>query len=135
MAADYLLSFNEKDKGEMVEQFSDEECSLLGDNVTNFDSNIFAWRISDEFTPEQAGALLSRYSRTALTSRRLYLKEFYPNKSRGREFFDAWLVDYGDDSIQEMVGGLPVSCEYVSNVAVKEIEDCRLGSYIEKSTR
>ena len=135
MVADYLLSFNENEKGEMVEQFSDDECNLLGENVTNMDSNIFAWKISNEFTPEQAGALLSRYSRTALTSRRLYLKEFYPNKSRGREFFDAWLVDYGDDSIQEMVGGLPVSCEYVSNLAVKEIEDCRLGSYIEKSTR
>ncbi|MDE1845941.1 MAG: FAD-dependent thymidylate synthase [Candidatus Micrarchaeota archaeon] len=135
MGADYILPFHEGDKGSVVEQFSDEEVALLGNNVTNFDSNIFAWRISDEFTPEQAGALLSRYSRTALTSRRLYLKEFYPNKSRGREFFDAWLVDYGDDSIQEMVGGLPVSCEYVSNLAVKEIEDCRLGSYIEKSTR
>src|SRR5574340_780001 len=126
---DYILRTEEADKGTAVEQFSDEEARTLGANVTNLDSNIFAWRISEEFTPEQAGALLSRYSRTALTSRRLYLKEFYPNKGRGREFFDAWLVDYGDDSIQEMVGGLPTSCEYVSNVAVKDIEDCRLGSY------
>jgi len=135
MATDYIFQTDENDKGTSVEQFSEEEAQILGTNVTNLDSNIFAWRISEEFTPEQAGALLSRYSRTALTSRRLYLKEFYPNKSRGREFFDAWLVDYGDDSIQEMVGGLPTSCEYVSNVAVKDIEDCRLGSYIEKSTR
>ncbi|MGI0141890.1 MAG: FAD-dependent thymidylate synthase [Candidatus Micrarchaeales archaeon] len=135
MGSDYLLSFNENDKGTSVEQFTDEEVALLGNNVTNLNSNIFAWRISEDFTPEQSGALLSRYSRTALTSRRLYLKEFFPNKSRGREFFDAWLVDYGDDSIQEMVGGLPASCEYVSNVAVKDIEDCRLASYIEKSTR
>lgn len=135
MPSDYVLSFSDNDLGIAVEQFSDEEVQQLGSNVTNLNSNIFAWKISDGFTPEQAGALLSRYSRTSLTSRRLFLKEFYPNKDRGREFFDAWLVDYGDDSIQEMAGGLPASCEYVSNLAVKDIEDCRLGSYIEKSSR
>ena len=135
MATDYTLSFAENDSGVAVENFSEEDERVLGSTVTNTDSNIFAWKLTEDFTPEQAGALLSRYSRTSLTSRRLFIKEFYPNKNRGREFFDAWLVDYGDDSIQEMAGGLPASCEYVSNVAVKEIEDCRFGSYIEKSTR
>ena len=130
-----ILSFWDGDKGTPVEDYSDEEAETLGRYVTNVDSNIYAWKIGDNLAPEQAGALLSRYSRTMFTGRKLFLKEFLPNRDRGREFFEAWLVDYGDDSIQEMAGGLPVSTEYVSNVMAKEIEDCRLGSYIEKSTR
>ncbi len=135
MPCDYVLKFDECSAGIAVESYSGEEQAVLERHMTNCDSNVFAWRQSDTFTSEQIGALLSRYSRTSLTGRRLFLKEFYPNKERGREFFAAWLVDYGDDSIQEMVGGLPMACEFVSNLAAKEIEDSRLGSYIEKSTR
>ena len=133
VSADYTISSYKEDI--QIEHFNDEEAKILDRNITNATSNVFAWKVSENLTHEQVGALLSRYSRTSLTGRRLFLKEFYPNKDRGREFFDAWLVDYGDDSIQEMAGGLPLSCEFISNLAVKEIEDCRLGSYIEKSTR
>ncbi|MEM3245660.1 MAG: FAD-dependent thymidylate synthase [Candidatus Micrarchaeaceae archaeon] len=130
------LKFWDDDLGFPVEVFDDKDVDELNKVATNTDSNIFAWKISEELTPEQSGALLSRYSRTSYTGRFLYLKEFLPNKNRGREFFLAWLVDYGDDSIQEMSGGLPVSCEYISNLAAKEIEDTRIGaSFIEKSTR
>ena len=118
-----------------VESFSDQEAESLGRVLTNTAGNVFVWKIGNELTQEQIGALLSRYSRTSFTTKRLFIKEFLPNKDRGKEFFESWLVDYGDDSIQEMVGGLPASCEHVSMVAAKEIEDCRLGSYIEKSTR
>lgn len=118
-----------------IDRFTEDEAVILRKNLTNITGNVFAWKTSEELTNEQVGALLSRYSRTSLTGKRLFLKEFYPNKNRGKEFFDAWLVDYGDDSIQEMAGGLPLSCEFVSNLAVKELEDCRIGSYIEKSTR
>lgn len=130
-----ILKFSDSDKGIVIEEFSDEEAQILEKFVTNNDSNIFAYLPNSGVGPEQIGALLSRYSRTALSGRRLFLKEFYPNKERGREFFDAWLVDYGDDSIQEMAGGIPLACEFVSNLAVKDIEDSRFGSYIEKSTR
>lgn len=118
-----------------VEEFSDSDAEQLDKVVTNTTDNVYAWKVGDMLAAEQAGALLSRYSRTALTGRRLYIKEFLPNKDRGKEFFEAWLVDYGDDSIQEMAGGIPMSCEFISNVAAKEIEDSRMGSYIEKSTR
>ncbi len=130
-----LLKFWDSDQGIPVEEFTDEEVQTLSPFVTNVDSNIFAWKVSSELTPEQIGALLSRYSRTAFTGKKLFLKEFLPNKDRGREFFEAWLIDYGDDSIQEMAGGLPVSCEFVSMLAAKELEETRLGSFIEKSTR
>ncbi|MCL5011300.1 MAG: FAD-dependent thymidylate synthase [Candidatus Marsarchaeota archaeon] len=129
------MKFYEGDSGTLVEDFTDSEAEKLKNYVTDAESNVFAWKISNDFTPEQSGALLSRYSRTTLTGRRLLLNEFLPNKNRGREFFEAWLVDFGDDSIQEMAGGLPVSCEFVSNVMAKDIEDCRIGSYIEKSSR
>ena len=130
------LSFWDGDAGFSVEELSDAELAELDKVVTNTDKNIYAWKISEALTTEQSGALLSRYSRTVYTGRRLYLKEFLPNKFRGREFFLSWLADYGDDSIQEMSGGLPVSCEYISNLAVKELEDSRIGaSFIEKSTR
>ena len=130
-----VLQFSENADPLYIENFTDEESAELEKVMTNPESNIFAWKIGDNLNPEQAGALLSRYSRTALTGKRLFLKEFLPNKDRGREFFESWLVDYGDDSIQEMAGGIPLSCEFVSNLAVKEIEDNRIGSYIEKSSR
>ncbi|MDE1822842.1 MAG: FAD-dependent thymidylate synthase [Candidatus Micrarchaeota archaeon] len=135
MSTDVMLRFSENDPGTRIDSFDDSESETLRRFVTNIDSTVFAWIPASELSPEQTGALLSRYSRTSLTGRRLFLKEFLPNKNRGREFFEAWLVDYGDDSIQEMVGGIPLACEYVSQVAVKEIEDSRMGSYIEKSTR
>ncbi len=128
------LTFYENSKVD-IEEFTEAENEELEKVVTNTTDNVYAWKVGEMLSSEQAGALLSRYSRTALTGRRLYLKEFLPNKNRGREFFEAWLVDYGDDSIQEMAGGIPMSCEFISNLAVKELEDSRMGSYIEKSTR
>ncbi len=135
MKTEYTLKFYEGHGGIGIRSFDDDENSKLDRVVTNSDKNVYAWKISDAFSQENAGALLSRYSRTASTARDIYLKEFYPNINKGREFYQAWLLDYGDDSIQEMVGGLPVSFEYVSNLAAKEIEDSRFASAIEKSSR
>jgi thymidylate synthase ThyX len=130
-----ILKFYDGDVGITVGELPDSDADKLDKFVTNTNDNIFAWKIGDSFTPEQAGALLSRYSRTSFTGRELLLKEFLPNSNRGREFFESWLVDYGDDSIQEMAGGIPTSCEFVSNLLAKVIEDGRFASYIEKSTR
>ncbi len=129
------LKFWETDQGISIEEFTDEETQTLSNFISNINTNVFAWKLGNELTSEQIGALLSRYSRTSFTGKKLFLKEFLPNVNRGREFFEAWLVDYGDDSIQEMAGGIPVSCEFISNLAAKEIEESRMGSYIEKSTR
>ena len=130
-----FIRSNDGGEGIPVEEFLDSEEASLSKVVTNADDNIYVWKLGEDLSAEQSGALLSRYSRTSLTGRRLFLKEFLPNKSRGKEFFESWLVDYGDDSIQEMAGGMPMSCEFISNIAAKEIEDSRFGSYIEKSTR
>ncbi len=88
-------------------------------------------------TPRQVdrGALMSRYSRTAKGMRRVFLDEFAHNAARGEAFYSRVLGEYGDDSIAEL-GFAQIGVEGVSNIAVKTIEDRRIGlSYLEKSSR
>lgn len=57
------------------------------------------------------------------------------NSRRARDFFAKWLAAYGDDSIAQMAGA-HVFFENVSQVAVKTLEDFRIGfAPLEKSTR
>lgn len=57
------------------------------------------------------------------------------NSRRAREFFSKWLAAYGDDSIAQMAGA-HIFFENISNVAVKVLEDFRIGfAPLEKSTR
>lgn len=88
-------------------------------------------------TPRQVdrGALMSRYSRTDKTMRRIFLDEFAGNPNRGEEFYRRVLLEYGDDSVAEL-GEAQIAIEGISNIAAKKIEDRRLGlSYLEKSSR
>ena len=81
------------------------------------------------------GALMSRYSRTDKSMRRIFLDEFASNKNRGAEFYDRVLMQYGDDSVAEL-GEAQIAIENLSNIAVKKIEDRRIGlSFLEKSSR
>ncbi|TBR11950.1 MAG: thymidylate synthase [Candidatus Nitrosotenuis sp.] len=78
---------------------------------------------------------MSRYSRTDKSMRRIFLDEFLINKNRGEEFYNKVLVEYGDDSVAEL-GIAQIAIEGISNIAVKKIEDRRIGmSYLEKSSR
>ena len=57
------------------------------------------------------------------------------NSKRARDFFAKWLAAYGDDSIAQMAGA-HIFFENVSQVAVKTLEDFRIGfTPLEKSTR
>lgn len=57
------------------------------------------------------------------------------NSRRARDFFEKWLAAYGDDSIAQMAGA-HIFFENISNVAVKFLEDFRIGfAPLEKSTR
>jgi thymidylate synthase ThyX len=81
------------------------------------------------------GALMSRYSRTDKSMREIFLDEFLKNKNRGEEFYNRVLLEYGDDSVAEL-GEAQIAIEGLSNIAVKKIEDRRIGlSYLEKSSR
>ena len=114
------------------DDFSEEERLLLNSHFSNTDRRVFAI-----ITPRQVdrGALMSRYSRTDKTMRRIFLDEFIKNPNRGQEFYERVLLEYGDDSVAEL-GEAQVAIEWISNIAAKNIEDHRIGlSYLEKSSR
>ncbi len=115
-----------------MSEFSIKEKKILSDHFSNIDGDVFAI-----ITPRQVdrGALMSRYSRTNKSMRRIFLDEFLKNKNRGEEFYNRVLIEYGDDSVAEL-GEAQIAIEGLSNIAVKKIEDRRIGlSYLEKSSR
>lgn len=115
-----------------MSEFSIKEKEILSDHFSNAEDNVFAIT-----TPRQVdrGALMSRYSRTDKSMRRIFLDEFLQNKNRGEEFYNRVLLEYGDDSVAEL-GEAQIAIEGLSNIAVKKIEDRRIGlSYLEKSSR
>ena len=115
-----------------MSEFSIKEKKILSNHFSNADDNVFAIT-----TPRQVdrGALMSRYSRTDKSMRRIFLDEFLQNKNRGEEFYNRVLLEYGDDSVAEL-GEAQIAIEGLSNIAVKKIEDRRIGlSYLEKSSR
>lgn len=115
-----------------MSEFSASEKKILSNHFSNTEGNVFAI-----ITPRQVdrGALMSRYSRTDKSMRRIFLDEFLKNKNRGEEFYNRVLLEYGDDSVAEL-GEAQIAIEGLSNIAVKKIEDRRIGlSYLEKSSR
>jgi thymidylate synthase ThyX len=120
------------DSNVFLDNFTEEEKSILKIHFSNVDGQVFAIT-----TPQQVdrGALMSRYSRTDKTMRRVFLDEFARNPNRGEEFYKRVLLEYGDDSVAEL-GEAQVAVEGISNIAAKKIEDRRVGlSYLEKSSR
>ncbi|MDQ3872939.1 MAG: FAD-dependent thymidylate synthase [Thermoproteota archaeon] len=115
-----------------LDTFNEEEKSILQNHFSNVEGQVFAIT-----TPKQVdrGALMSRYSRTDKTMRRIFLDEFANNPQRGEEFYRRVLLDYGDDSVAEL-GEAQIAIEGISNIAAKKIQDRRVGlSYLEKSSR
>ena len=113
-------------------EFSDSEKEILSKHFSNVDGSVFAI-----ITPRQVdrGALMSRYSRSNKSMRKIFLDEFLQNENRGEEFYNRVLLEYGDDSVAEL-GEAQIAIEGLSNIAVKKIEDRRIGlSYLEKSSR
>lgn len=114
------------------EKFTQKEKKILSGHFSNTDKNVFAIT-----TPRQVdrGALMSRYSRTAKGMRRVFLDEFLADQTRGEKFYERVLAEYGDDSVAEL-GEAQIAIEGLSNIAVKTIQDRRIGlSYLEKSSR
>ncbi|MEK6683929.1 MAG: FAD-dependent thymidylate synthase [Nitrospirota bacterium] len=128
------------------DSFTAQEREHLAPFFTNLDRNIFSLKLPQEV----AGALFSRYSRSAKDLRRVFLEEFLGEMAalqapsapedtdalkKARAFYDRVLVGYGDDSVAQL-GGAHIACEGISNVAANLIEDARIGlSPLEKSTR
>src|ERR687889_2135858 len=114
------------------DDFSREERLALNSHFSNTDRSVFVI-----ITPHQVdrGALMSRYSRTDKTMRRIFIEEFLPNPNRGLEFYNRVLLEYGDESVAEL-GTAQCAMEWVSNISAQKIEDHRIGlSFLEKSSR
>ena len=136
----------------MTEVFASEEAAVLSPYVTNVDRSIFALKNLPE---EVVAVLFAYYSRSRESLRRNLLKliqekdldleerlpwaardrdELGLAKKKAKEFHEKWVVGYGHASVAEhAVAHLAI--EDVSIVASKTIEDTRLASYTEKSTR
>src|SRR5437660_1702972 len=115
-----------------MSEFSESEKEILAKHFSNVDDSVF-----DIITPRQVdrGALMSRYSRTDKSMRKIFLDEFLQNENRCEECYSRVLLEYGDDSVAEL-GEAQIAIEGLSNIAVKKIEDRRIGlSYLEKSSR
>lgn len=129
----------------IAEEFTAEEADILRRYFTNLDQPVFALVNLPEVVK---GALFARYSRTALSLRRLFLKEFVGELDiegdqsidatiglrRAEELYDKVFFEYGDDSVAQL-GGVHLACEQASNVLTKVLEWGRLMSYLEQSTR
>ena len=136
----------------MTAEFTADEEKRLLPFFTNLDRSTFGLKLPQEV----AGALFSRYSRSAKSLRRTFLDEFLGDPDLGlrellgaqtnasadsvalqkaRAFYERVLVGYGDDSVAQL-GGAHLACENISNVAAKLLEDARIGiAPLEKSTR
>ncbi|ETX05907.1 FAD-dependent thymidylate synthase [Candidatus Entotheonella palauensis] len=133
--------------------FSADEQAILAPYVTNLDQPVFAL----QHLPEEVIAVLfAYYSRSRESLRRNLLDlitagdldllattsipasgappELGHAQAKARRFHEKWVVGYGHASVAEhAVAHLAV--EDVSIIASKVIEDMRLASYTEKSTR
>jgi len=135
------------------EDFSAVEQAILAPYVSNLDQPVFAL----QHLPEEVIAVLfAYYSRSRESLRRNLLAlieagdldllatapgqasnappELGQAQAKARQFHEKWVVGYGHASVAEhAVAHLAV--ESVSIIASKVIEDMRLASYTEKSTR
>lgn len=144
-----------------AEQWDEAQRELLTPFFSNLDGAVYVIKNMPE---EVVAAISSRVSRAEPSIRRVFWNEYIQpilaaggddgaemirsiqhlnsggmervaNSERARTFFRTWLAEYGDDSIAEM-GNLHLGIEGISQIAVKEVEDVRIGlSPIEKSSR
>ena len=131
-------------------EFSSQELDILGCHFSNVDEPVFALT---DLPDVVKGALFARYSRSPKSLRRLFLDEFYQDGlvtppppierlasagdtgvGRAEELYERMLVEYGDDSVAQLVG-VHIAVEDASNILTKILEWGRLLSYLEQSTR
>jgi len=81
--------------------------------------------------PEVLAVAMAKYSRSTQSIRET-IDELTEEKSA--DFHEKWVLGYGDASVADMAV-LAIAVEGVSTLAAKAIEDARLASYQEKSSR
>jgi len=128
-------------------QFSDpKDRGLLSKYVTNVEGNVYALKNLPE---EVVAVILSYVSRSPNTFRSNLLeclkddeiivdtevKDVLSKTSdKASKFHEKWVLAYGHSSVSEL-SNVVICIDAVSILVSKQIEDNRLASYIEKSTR
>jgi thymidylate synthase ThyX len=147
------LNFNNNNSlGDLVMNFTQEEITLLNKHVSNIDKNIY---VIYNLPPEVIAVLFAYVSRSPLSFRENLLKlikgkeldigrlinlfgnqgfDYSEAKEKAKQFHERWIVGYGHSSVAEHAVA-SIAIENVSILATKVIEDNRLASYTEKSTR
>ena len=138
----------------MTDTFTQTERLALTPYVSNLDSPIFALRNLPE---EVVAVLFAYYSRSPHSLRRNLLRlleegdldlpsqagadrergnadQLASAREKARAFHEKWVVGYGHGSVAEH-GCVHLALEDISIIASKLVEDGRLASYTEKSTR
>ncbi|MEK6972970.1 MAG: FAD-dependent thymidylate synthase [archaeon] len=135
-----------------MQQFSETEKQILKKHVSNLDNNVY---LIFNLPPEVRAVLFAYVSRSPLSFRENLLKllkgkelnvsnlvekysgeelDFSKANESAKAFHEKWVVGYGHSSIAEHAVA-SIAFEDVSIIASKVIEDNRLASYTEKSTR
>lgn len=126
-------------------QYSKEDAELLSKHVSNLDKDIY---VVHGLPPEVVSTLFAYASRSPASFRDNLLKMIKEEKislqeqaghfsiaeKKAAEFHKKWVVGFGHMSIAEHAV-LNIAIENVSILLTKIIEDNRLASYTEKSTR
>ena len=89
------------------------------------------YTLANELLPEIKAVVFAKCSRSPLPFDEI-AKDLTAEKSA--EFHEKWVVGFGHQSVAEHAV-ISLAIENVSILATKVIEDCRLASYTEKSTR
>ncbi|MCX6817830.1 MAG: FAD-dependent thymidylate synthase [Candidatus Aenigmarchaeota archaeon] len=132
--------------------FSKEDEAILNNHVTSIDKDIY---VIYNLPPEVVAVLFAYVSRSPASFRDNLLKlikskdidmgevvnvysekgiDYAQAKEKARKFHEQWVVGYGHSSVAEHAIA-SIAAENVSILATKAIEDSRLASYTEKSTR
>jgi len=130
----------------MTVEWTSEAQALLRPYVTNLDGPVFALRN----LPEEVVAVLFAYYSRSPNSLRHNLLTLLQDESldvawegegaleatqdKARAFHEKWVIRYGHASVAEH-GVIHLAVEDISLLASKAIEDSRLASFTEKSTR
>ena len=132
----------------MSENLSPEEAALLAPYVTSLSEPVYALKNLPE---EVVAVLFAYYSRSQQGLRKNLVRllkdqtlgvaseapsgsELALAQEKAREFHEKWVVGYGHASVAEYAV-VHLALEEVSIIASKVVEDMRLASYTEKSTR
>jgi thymidylate synthase ThyX len=135
-----------------MKKFTDEERKILGRHISNVEGDVYVIR---NLPPEVVAVLFAYVSRSPLSFKENLLKlikskdldmgnliniyyskglDYSEAKKRAREFHEKWVVGYGHSSVAEHAVA-SIAIENLSILATKIIEDNRLVSFTEKSTR